>query len=85
MSLSNHIAHEVAFANEKYGRFRSTHEGLGVLIEEVVELITAIRSNELWSVYHEAVQIAAVAMRLAEAISESENESDGFWKRSTGK
>lgn len=54
-------------ADLRYGAFRSTHEALGVLVEEFDELRAAIHANALESVRAEAIQIAAVAMRLAAA------------------
>jgi NTP pyrophosphatase (non-canonical NTP hydrolase) len=61
------IEREQAKAAGKYGAFTSTHEALGVLIEEYEELKDAIRANDLSAVAHEAVQVAAVAARLADA------------------
>ena len=55
-------------AERKYGPFKSTHEGYGVLAEEVLELLEAIRSNTPERVQYEAVQIAAVAQRIAECV-----------------
>lgn len=54
-------------AEARYGPFTSTHEALGVLTEEYYELIEAIRANALEVVRSEALQIAAVALRCAEA------------------
>jgi NTP pyrophosphatase (non-canonical NTP hydrolase) len=56
---------EIEGADDKYGPFTSTHEGLGVLAEEYAELIEAIRRNDVDSIVHEALQVAAVAIRLA--------------------
>ncbi len=66
-SMLRDIADEAATADARYGPFHSTHEGLGVLIEEVAELTDAIRSNKIGSVEMEAIQVAAVALRLAES------------------
>jgi hypothetical protein len=65
-------------AASRYGPFSSTHEAYGVLIEEVAELLDAIRANALESVRHEALQVAAVAMRLAECC----RDHDAFARRS---
>ena len=43
--------------------YHSTHEGYGVLAEEVAELLDAIRANDIRSCRDEAVQVAAVAVR----------------------
>ena len=56
---------EMNGAAARYGSFTSTHEAFGVLAEEVAELLDAIRANKLESVRGEAIQVAAVALRLA--------------------
>jgi NTP pyrophosphatase (non-canonical NTP hydrolase) len=60
-----HMEVEMEQAHTAYGLFTSTHEGLGVLFEEFDELRSAIHANNLDDVQHEALQVAAVAMRLA--------------------
>ena len=60
------IAAEADRAEERYGPFRSTHEGYGVLAEEVAELMDAIRENGPKAIRLEALQVAAVALRIAE-------------------
>lgn len=55
-------------AGQRYGEFHSTHEGLGVLAEEIDELMEAIRSNRRFPIQREAIQVAAVAIRLANAL-----------------
>lgn len=60
---------EMERADKKYGPFRSTHEGLGVLIEEVhAELIPAIQANDRDQIALEAIQVAAVAMRIVQSL-----------------
>lgn len=54
-------------AEEKYGAFASTHEALGVALEEWNELCAAVQSNKLGSVEWEALDLAAVLVRLAKA------------------
>jgi NTP pyrophosphatase (non-canonical NTP hydrolase) len=56
----------------RYGAFSSTHEALGVALEEWDELRDAIRSNKLGSVEHECMDLAAVLIRLARDIRKSE-------------
>jgi len=68
MTYLEQVEAEAARAEEKYGPFRSSHEGLGVLLEEFHELTEAIRHNEPAEVQAEAIQVAAVAMRIAEAL-----------------
>ena len=55
-------------AEERYGAFRSSHEGLGVALEEWTELGEAIRSNDPAQIEAEALDLAAVLIRLAEGI-----------------
>ena len=52
-------------ADARYGPFTSTHEGYGVLAEEVAETLEAVRANSLQATRREALQVAAVALRLA--------------------
>lgn len=52
-------------SDERYGDFTSTHEALGVALEEFEELRQAIQSNRLGSVRDEAIDLAAVCYRLA--------------------
>lgn len=59
------LTQEVDDAHRRYGDFTSTHEALGVLIEEVDELRAAIHANALASIALEAMQVAAVAFRLS--------------------
>lgn len=66
-------------AGMKYGAFLSTHEGYGVLAEEVAELLDAIRANDRGAIELEAIQVAAVACRIANAVRSSESE---FMERS---
>lgn len=56
---------EAERAADRYGPFTSTHEALGVLVEEIEELRGAIRDNVIEAVKLEAIQVAAVAARLA--------------------
>jgi NTP pyrophosphatase (non-canonical NTP hydrolase) len=65
------VAREAVTAEVKYGSFTSAHEGYGVLAEEVAELLAAIRSNKLFSIQEEAIQVAAVALRIAQSLENS--------------
>lgn len=82
MSVRQRINAEVSRAQTKYGPFTSTHEALGVLIEEVDELKEAIHANSMKSIEIEAIQVSAVARRLAECC---ETRSISFEVRSFGK
>ncbi len=41
------IAKRIDAAQDRYGPFASTHEALGVALEEWTELVDAVRSNKL--------------------------------------
>lgn len=49
-----------------YGEYASAHEAYGVLAEEMHELLDAIQAHARESVRDEAIQVAAVALRLSE-------------------
>lgn len=66
-------------AEARYGRMASTHEALGVALEEWDELRQAVRDNDLRQIEHECVDLAAVLVRLARACR---NAEDGFVIRS---
>lgn len=77
------VLDEVSGANEKYGELRSTHEGYGVLAEEVAELLEAIHCNDPHRVRTESVHVAAVALRLVEICHTAlSGEAPEFSKRS---
>lgn len=59
------IEDRIEAADVRYGPFASTHEALGVAIEEWDELRDAIRSNDLKMVAYECLDLAAVLIRLA--------------------
>lgn len=66
-------------AQLRYGDFRSTHEALGVALEEWNELQDAIRRNAVRQIKHECIDLAAVLLRLA---FHCDAQSDEFIKRS---
>jgi NTP pyrophosphatase (non-canonical NTP hydrolase) len=63
------LARRIEAADARYGDFASTHEALGVASEEWDELREAVRSNKLGSVEWEALDLAAVLIRLALSLS----------------
>jgi NTP pyrophosphatase (non-canonical NTP hydrolase) len=65
--LFHEIEQRAAQAQERYGAFASTHEALGVALEEWDELREAVKSNLLRGVEHECIDLAAVLLRLARA------------------
>jgi len=77
------IVAEAEAARDKYGDFTSTHEALGVLVEEFDELRAAIHANDLAAISKESCQVAAVALRLHDVCERAlAGEADGFKKRS---
>ena len=81
MNITMDTEAEANRAFAKYGDFKSTHEAYGVLAEEVAELLDAIRSNSIGSIEKEAIQVAAVASRLA---GQCRYPSRSFLTRSVG-
>lgn len=73
-------AHEAAIAaHDVYGDFASMHEAYGVLAEEVAELFDAVRMRQtdtqrLPSIRAEAIQVACVALRIAEQAGREERK-----------
>ena len=65
-------AHEVhkriIAANERYGAFASAHEAIGVASEEWDELRDAVRANDIAAVRAEALDLAAVLIRMADGL-----------------
>src|SRR5262249_58221747 len=61
------IEEEVSAAEATWGPFHSSHEGLGVLAEEYQEFLEAVRADDLDAIQYEAIQVAAVAYRIATA------------------
>ena len=55
----------IAKAHQRYGEFASTHEALGVALEEWDELRDAIKANDPTNIEHECLDLAAVLIRLA--------------------
>jgi NTP pyrophosphatase (non-canonical NTP hydrolase) len=87
VSITDSLRFRIDAANRRYGPFSSTHEALGVASEEWDELREAIRSNDLGLIREEALDLAAVALRLAaeceEAITVADRGSDtDFGRRS---
>ena len=65
------VGDEASKCQSSYGDFASMHEAYGVLAEEVSELFDAIRMKQRLPtrpqlIELEAIQIAAVALRIAE-------------------
>ena len=60
---------------KRYGDFASTHEALGVACEEWDELRAAVHANALGAVEHECLDLAAVLIRMAEAVADEKFKS----------
>lgn len=76
-TLTDQLRAEADAAHARYGAYTSSHEALGVITEEYHELVEAIRGNRMERICREALQVAAAALRLAEAC-----EDNGFVGRS---
>ena len=59
---------EMEGAEDRFGPFTSSHEGFGVLAEEMSELLEAIHANDGDRITAEAVQVSAVAARIATSL-----------------
>lgn len=55
----------IAAADARYGPFASTHEALGVGLEEWSEFCDAVHENDLPAAAREALDLAAVLIRFA--------------------
>lgn len=72
---------EAHAAEQAYGPFASAHEAMGVLLEEMRELSQAIHQHSLDDTAKEALQVAAVAYRLA-VQCQRDTASEAFRERS---
>jgi NTP pyrophosphatase (non-canonical NTP hydrolase) len=52
----------------RYSAFASTHEALGVCLEEWHELIEQVRANDMPGIREEALDLAATLIRLADSV-----------------
>ena len=73
------VERRIDSARDIYGDLSSSHEALGVAMEELQELIEAIHDNDIGNVRREACDLAAICLRLAEACA---SPSEAFAKRS---
>ena len=58
------IRDELDRATTKHGDFSSTHEALGVILEEFEELKEAIKNGDKENGQEEAIQLAAMCLKL---------------------
>jgi hypothetical protein len=68
--LLQSLEERMAYATACYGPFASTHEALGVALEEWNELQAAIQANNLDAVKRECVDLAAVVLRLVNNLND---------------
>ena len=71
MQVRHAVENERRVSQEMFGDFASMHEAYGVLAEEVSELFDAVKLKQQVPerkrmIAKEAIQIAAVALRIAE-------------------
>lgn len=71
--ITDAIESRINDADMRYGPFASSHEALGVIMEEFDELREAIRSNDPVRIHDECLDMAAPLIRLADAIRNSES------------
>lgn len=64
LNFTDPLARRMETALERYGPLASTHEALGVAMEEFDELRAAIHANKRESIREEALDLAAVMLRL---------------------
>jgi NTP pyrophosphatase (non-canonical NTP hydrolase) len=74
--MIDEIELRIKHADDRYGPFASTHEAMGVAMEEWDELRDAIRKNALASVEYECLDLAAVLIRLARQMRECNYQHD---------
>ena len=62
--LDAQLYRRILSADARYGNFTSSHEALGVASEEWDELRDAVRANDIEAIRSEALDLAAVLIRL---------------------
>ena len=62
----------IAKADKRYGNFTSTHEALGVCLEEWNELQDAIHANDIDAIRKECIDLAAPLIRLHDQLETCE-------------
>lgn len=67
------LVSRMARSSRRYGPIVSTHEGLGVALEEWDELRDAVRENDHPAIERECLDLAAVLIRMAEELSVNTN------------
>lgn len=65
-TIANEVVKEADRALFQFGEYASMHEGYAVLLEEVEELWAEIKTDNIEAAELEAIQVAAVAMRIVD-------------------
>ena len=77
-TIGDDVWGEVSQALAKFPAFNSAHEGFAVLLEEVDELKACVWSKQgrrdVVAMRHEAVQVAAMAIRFIHDVCDSEQK-----------
>ena len=69
-----HVMNEYDHAIEKHGTFKNPHEALGVIHEELYEVMQAIHANDDTETYKELTQLAAVCCKGLTMLQEKYNK-----------
>jgi len=72
--LIRRIRSEMESAEIKYGEMNSPHEAVGVLHIEINEMAAEVHARCWGKAREEAVQVAAVALRFAEKLTQLERK-----------
>lgn len=75
-SIVHDVLTELLSAQEQHQPMNSFHEGYAVLLEEVEELWDEIKTKNksIKNIHNEAIQVAAVAIRIIHDLIEKESE-----------
>ena len=61
--IVNEVLEELTRATAKFGEMRSSHEGYGIILEELDEAWSEIKCNDTDRACEEMIQVAAMAIR----------------------
>ena len=67
-TLIGELSGRMHYAETRYGPFASTHEAIGVALEEWRELLDAVRLNDMAQIEAECLDMAAVLLRMVYCI-----------------
>ena len=84
--ITKEVKEEIELGEERFGPFHSLHEALAILREEYLETEAAIfweaqRKDDIKLIRHEAIQVAAIAIRLAAMLTPATREMDDALER----